>query len=162
MTSAAVLTGMSFERKLRRLWAQNNSSAPAEADKTKRLGAPIDELKKANIFNEAKAKQLRSWAEIRNHAAHGKTRSVQRYRCETHGRRSERLSGRTKLTYGRTSWLHAERIGLASCADLEEGSWERAKRWKQWRDRSIESPTNGFELRILTCSGTRSFQPRAK
>ncbi len=31
----------------------------------------IDDLKKAGAFNEIKAKQLRGWADIRNHAAHG-------------------------------------------------------------------------------------------
>lgn len=31
----------------------------------------IDDLKKAGVFNELKAKQLRSWADVRNKAAHG-------------------------------------------------------------------------------------------
>jgi uncharacterized protein YutE (UPF0331/DUF86 family) len=35
------------------------------------LNSLIDELKKAEVFNELKAKQLRSWADIRNAAAHG-------------------------------------------------------------------------------------------
>jgi uncharacterized protein YutE (UPF0331/DUF86 family) len=37
----------------------------------KTLSPLIDELKKAEVFNELKAKQLRSWADIRNAAAHG-------------------------------------------------------------------------------------------
>jgi uncharacterized protein YutE (UPF0331/DUF86 family) len=31
----------------------------------------IDDLKKAGVYNENKAKQLRAWAGTRNHAAHG-------------------------------------------------------------------------------------------
>jgi hypothetical protein len=71
LTTAAVLTGIGLERRLRRLWAENNASGSEASDRTKRLGALIDELKKANIVTEAKAKQLRAWADIRNHAAHG-------------------------------------------------------------------------------------------
>jgi uncharacterized protein YutE (UPF0331/DUF86 family) len=37
----------------------------------KTLNPLIDDLKKAGVFNELKAKQLRSWAAIRNKAAHG-------------------------------------------------------------------------------------------
>jgi hypothetical protein len=32
----------------------------------------IDALKKAGVFNELTAKQLRAWADIRNHSAHGR------------------------------------------------------------------------------------------
>jgi hypothetical protein len=31
----------------------------------------IDDLKKAGVFNELKARQLRAWADIHNKAAHG-------------------------------------------------------------------------------------------
>jgi len=31
----------------------------------------IEDLKKESVFNEHKAKQLRSWTSTRNHAAHG-------------------------------------------------------------------------------------------
>jgi uncharacterized protein YutE (UPF0331/DUF86 family) len=31
----------------------------------------IDDLKKARVYNETKAKQLRAWADIRNRAGHG-------------------------------------------------------------------------------------------
>ena len=37
----------------------------------KTLNPLIDDLKKANVFNELKAKQLRAWADVRNAAAHG-------------------------------------------------------------------------------------------
>jgi hypothetical protein len=35
------------------------------------LNPLIDDLRKAGAFIETKAKQLRAWAAIRNHAAHG-------------------------------------------------------------------------------------------
>lgn len=70
ITTAAVLTGIALERQLRRLWAEHNI-ASAGTNNNKRLGLLIDELKKANVINETKAKQLRAWADIRNHAAHG-------------------------------------------------------------------------------------------
>ena len=35
------------------------------------LNPLIDPLKKAGVYNEMKAKQLRAWVDIRNHAAHG-------------------------------------------------------------------------------------------
>jgi len=70
VTTAAVLTGIALERRLRRLWAEHNA-ADGETTKPKRLGALIDELRKANVIKETKAKQLRAWADIRNHAAHG-------------------------------------------------------------------------------------------
>jgi len=38
---------------------------------TKTLSPLIDEQKKAGAFNELKAKKLRSWAGVRNAAAHG-------------------------------------------------------------------------------------------
>jgi len=37
----------------------------------KTLDPLITDLKKTGIYNETKAKQLRAWAAIRNHAAHG-------------------------------------------------------------------------------------------
>ncbi len=68
--TAAILTGIALERRLRRLWTEHNASSD-DAAKNKRLGLLIDELKKANLISETKAKQLRAWADIRNHAAHG-------------------------------------------------------------------------------------------
>jgi uncharacterized protein HemY len=51
-------------------------SRPNRVTHSKQRGARtlnplIDELRKAGAFNEVKAKQLRSWADIRNAAAHG-------------------------------------------------------------------------------------------
>jgi len=37
----------------------------------KTLNPLIEDLKKAGAYNESKAKQLRAWAAVRNHAAHG-------------------------------------------------------------------------------------------
>jgi len=39
--------------------------------KTKTLNPLIEELKKAGLYNEAGAKQLRAWADIRNLVDHG-------------------------------------------------------------------------------------------
>jgi hypothetical protein len=70
---AAVLTGSILENGLRTLC----SRAVPEISTVKANGEPktlnvlIDDLKKAEVFNELKAKQLRSWADIRNAAAHG-------------------------------------------------------------------------------------------
>ena len=70
ITTAAVLTGIALERRLRRLWVEHHADGGA-TDKPKRLMLVIDELRKANVINETKAKQLRAWADIRNQAAHG-------------------------------------------------------------------------------------------
>jgi hypothetical protein len=71
--SAAVLSGAVLEKVLRTLC--NNQQPPISTTKSngekKTLNPLITDLKKAGAFNEAKAKQLRAWADIRNHAAHG-------------------------------------------------------------------------------------------
>lgn len=70
---AAVLSGSILEKNLRVLCGR----AIPEISTLKANGEPktmnilIDDLRKANVFNELKAKQLRSWADIRNAAAHG-------------------------------------------------------------------------------------------
>jgi len=70
---AAVLAGAVLEKSLRTLC--DGQAPPVKT--TKPNGAPmmlhglIDTLKKAGLYNEMKAKQLRAWAAIRNHAAHG-------------------------------------------------------------------------------------------
>ncbi len=70
---AAVLTGAVLENALRRICQRQN---PAIAilkpnGEPKMLNGLIDDIKKANVFNEPKAKQLRAWTDIRNAAAHG-------------------------------------------------------------------------------------------
>ncbi len=70
---AAVLAGAVLEKALRTLCDQQQppiaQKAPNGGRKT--LGPLVDELKKTGFFNEAKAKQLRAWSDIRNLAAHG-------------------------------------------------------------------------------------------
>jgi hypothetical protein len=70
---AAALAGAVLEKALRTLCDQQQTpiaqKTPNGVHKT--LGPLIEELKKAGTFNEAKAKQLRAWADIRNLAAHG-------------------------------------------------------------------------------------------
>ena len=70
---AAVLAGAVLEKALRTLCGKQQPSVPTTKanDEPKALNLLIDDLKKAGVFNEMKAKQLRSWAAIRNHAAHG-------------------------------------------------------------------------------------------
>ena len=70
---AAVLSGAVLEKALKTLCHKQNPPIPI----IKKNGVPltlnplIDELKKVDIFNDLKAQQLRSWASIRNQAAHG-------------------------------------------------------------------------------------------
>ena len=76
-SSAAVLTGAVLEKSLRTLCDQQNPPILTFKTTTKGKSEPltlnplIDELKKAAVFNELKAKQLRFWADSRNAAAHG-------------------------------------------------------------------------------------------
>jgi hypothetical protein len=70
---AAVLAGAVLEKTLRKLCEENQPPIQTVDTnrKPKTLNPLIDDLKKANVFNEVKAKQLHSWADIRNKAAHG-------------------------------------------------------------------------------------------
>jgi hypothetical protein len=70
---AAVLSGAVLEKALRKLCGEQQPPIQTKAagGEPKTLNPLIDDLKKAAFFNEAKAKQLRGWAAIRNHAAHG-------------------------------------------------------------------------------------------
>jgi hypothetical protein len=69
---AAVLTGAILEDTLRRLCQRQSPAIPVKTGKSyKKMSTMIDDLKKANVYNELKAKQLRAWADIRNSAAHG-------------------------------------------------------------------------------------------
>jgi hypothetical protein len=71
---AAVLAGAVLEDALRRLCERQSSpiSIVKENGDPKTLNVFIDDLKKAEVFNELKAKQLRAWVDVRNAAAHGK------------------------------------------------------------------------------------------
>jgi hypothetical protein len=70
---AAVLAGAVLEKALRTLCDQQQPPIPLKSSKGefKTLCPLVDELKRAGVFNEAKAKQLRAWAAFRNLAAHG-------------------------------------------------------------------------------------------
>ncbi len=70
---AAVLSGAVLEKALRKLCETQLPpiSVRTTNGDSKTLNPLIDELKKAGVFNELKAKQLRAWADIRNKAAHG-------------------------------------------------------------------------------------------
>ncbi|MRG90313.1 DUF4145 domain-containing protein [Polyangium spumosum] len=70
---AAVLIGAILEKTLRDLCRRQSPPIPlvTPAGGPKMLNGLIDELKKAGVFNELRAKQLRHWADVRNAAAHG-------------------------------------------------------------------------------------------
>lgn len=70
---AAVLSGAVLEKALRTLCAKQVppiATVKSNGEKLT-LNPLIDGLRKAGVFNELKAKQLRAWANIRNAAAHG-------------------------------------------------------------------------------------------
>ncbi|HAU38722.1 MAG TPA: DUF4145 domain-containing protein [Phycisphaerales bacterium] len=70
---AAVLAGAVLEKSLRAICGQQAPPVPTRDAKERpmTLNGLVDALKKAGAFNEMVAKQLRAWADIRNHAAHG-------------------------------------------------------------------------------------------
>ena len=70
---AAVLCGAILEDALRRLYERQSPllETANENGRTKNLNSLIQDLQKANAFNKLKADQLRSWAKVRNYAAHG-------------------------------------------------------------------------------------------
>jgi len=70
---AAVISGAVLEKALKTLCSKQNPpiSTIKPNNEPLTLNPLIDELKKAGVFNELKAKQLRAWADIRNQAAHG-------------------------------------------------------------------------------------------
>jgi hypothetical protein len=81
---AAVLSGAVLEKALRTLCGKqvppiaivNSKGEPLT------LNPLIEALKKAAVFNELKAKQLRAWADIRNKAAHGEFDQFSRHDVE--------------------------------------------------------------------------------
>ncbi len=84
---AAVLTGAVLEKSLRTLCDQQTPPIPTFKTTVKgsepiTLNPLIDALKKAALFNELKAKQLRFWADIRNASAHGKFNEFSRAEVE--------------------------------------------------------------------------------
>jgi hypothetical protein len=70
---AAVLAGAVLEKVLHTICDQQEPPIPLKGPKGefKSLAPLVDAMKKAGVFNEAKAKQLRAWADLRNLAAHG-------------------------------------------------------------------------------------------
>ncbi len=70
---AAVLCGAVLEDTLRQLCSRQTPPIVTKKPngQPKRLNAMIDDLQRENIFNPLKGNQLRTWAKVRNHAAHG-------------------------------------------------------------------------------------------
>jgi len=71
---AAVLAGAILERTLRMLCENHSPPIPTmkRNDEPFAMNALIDALRKTDAITETWAKQLRAWADIRNHAAHGR------------------------------------------------------------------------------------------
>jgi hypothetical protein len=75
---AAVLLGAVLEQALRTLCGRQTPAIAVtkpNGDKLM-LNTLIEELKKAQVYQETKAAQLRGWASIRNAAAHGEFTKV--------------------------------------------------------------------------------------
>ncbi|MHC4662846.1 MAG: DUF4145 domain-containing protein [Planctomycetota bacterium] len=70
---AAVLAGATLEKSLKTLCGRQTPpiSVVDGKDRHKKMDVIISDLKKAGLYVETKAKQLRVWAGIRNDAAHG-------------------------------------------------------------------------------------------
>lgn len=68
---ATVLAGAVLENALRNLCERNGIEILKEKGGHKTLDPLITDLQKANVINKAKATMLKSWAQIRNSAAHG-------------------------------------------------------------------------------------------
>ena len=80
----AVLLGAVLEKSLRTLCLRQSPPVVLDTpNEPKMMSALIDDLKKAHVFNELKAKQLRAWADIRNAAAHGEFTRFSRSDVET-------------------------------------------------------------------------------
>lgn len=82
--AAAVISGAVLEHGLRMLCNKLDPPEPTEVKKKNlSLGGLIEALKKRKVFNELTAKQLRSWADIRNSAGHGKFEEFNRSQVES-------------------------------------------------------------------------------
>lgn len=81
---AAVLSGAVLEDALRQLCEKQ--SPPIDVLKSngskKTLDPLIADLQRSKVFNSARGDQLRSWAKIRNHAAHGEFDQFDRAQVE--------------------------------------------------------------------------------
>ena len=82
---AAVLSGAVLEKALRTLCGKQVPPISTVKNNGEKLtlNPLIDKLRKAGVFNESTAKQLRAWADIRNAAAHGEFDNFIRSDVET-------------------------------------------------------------------------------
>jgi len=80
---AAVLAGAVLEDALRRLCQRQDPQIKVEfRSKPKKLDRLISDLSNAEVFDNPTAAELRSWAAIRNSAAHGKFKEIDRDKVE--------------------------------------------------------------------------------
>ena len=82
--SAAVLSGAVLENALRCLCQRQDPPIETEKKKGdhKTLEPLINELTGKGVFSTTEAKQLKVWADIRNHAAHGRFHQFDRAQVE--------------------------------------------------------------------------------
>jgi hypothetical protein len=72
--AAAVMTGSILEEHLRKLCGKNNIPVTVEKDgktKPKKADTINQELSKAEVYNKLEMKQITTWLDLRNNAAHG-------------------------------------------------------------------------------------------
>lgn len=69
--AAAVIIGSVLEDSLRKLCEANNINTSNEKGKKLTIDPLNNELEKAEIYNQLVKKQITSWADLRNNAAHG-------------------------------------------------------------------------------------------
>ena len=81
---AAVLCGAVLENRIRTYCEQQRPPLPTVTPKgdAMTLGPLISELDKANAFDKQTRNMLKSWADIRNHAAHGRFDEFSREQVE--------------------------------------------------------------------------------
>ncbi|MBI1258356.1 MAG: DUF4145 domain-containing protein [Chloroflexi bacterium] len=83
--SAAILTGAVLENTLRKLCQQQTPpvATTRENGYFKTLNPLITDLLNAKVISEARADQLKSWAKLRNFAAHGEFEQITRPEVES-------------------------------------------------------------------------------
>ena len=68
---SAVLAGAVLEDALRKLCGENNVPTESDNGKRKTIEPMVNDLARKQVFNTAKAQEIKGWAALRNNAAHG-------------------------------------------------------------------------------------------
>ncbi len=70
--ASAIITGVVLETTIKKICSQHEISLTDHKGKFIATDTLITNLRKQTVYNEAEAKQLRAWMDLRNEAAHGK------------------------------------------------------------------------------------------